>query len=55
MHGGQPGCTGTQVFLMLDSEAKRELSSLQSQLDAVKALVAQVERQNIASGGAAGG
>ena len=41
-----------QVFLSLDAEARRELSGLQKQLEAVKAVVGQLAAANAASGGA---
>ena len=41
-----------QVFLSLDTEARRELSGLQKQLEGVKQVVAQLAAVNAASGGA---
>ena len=40
-----------QVYLTLESEAKRELQTLQSQLEAVKQVFASVQKQAFASGG----
>lgn len=45
---------GPQVYLTLDGDAKRQLQSLQSQLDAVKAVFASMAKQAVASGGAVG-
>lgn len=43
-----------QVFLSLDADARRELAGLQKQLEAVKAVMAQVAAANAASAGAVG-
>lgn len=41
-----------QVFLSLDGEARKELSALNKQLDAVKSMLGQLAAMNAASGGA---
>ncbi|GAB4813670.1 hypothetical protein N2152v2_000716 [Parachlorella kessleri] len=40
-----------QVYLSLEGESKRELQTLQSQLEAVKQVFASVQKQAVASGG----
>ena len=40
-----------QVYLTLESESKREVQTLQSQLEAVKQVFASVHKQALASGG----
>jgi hypothetical protein len=52
-HDGEGVCL-LQVYLSLEGEAKRELQSLQHQLDAVKQVFAQMQRQQVAAGGAVG-
>lgn len=41
-----------QVYLTLEVDARRELSAMQNQMDAVKAILGQLAAQNAASGGA---